>query len=79
MRDEAHRFANTYHRRLRARARLRSALDAIDGVGPARRRALLRELGSVRRVREASEEELMRVPGVSRALASRIREALGKS
>jgi excinuclease ABC subunit C len=79
VRDEAHRFANTYHRRLRARARLRSALDAIDGVGPARRRALLRELGSVRRVREASEEELMRVPGVSRALASRIREALGKS
>jgi excinuclease ABC subunit C len=79
VRDEAHRFANTYHRKLRARARLRSALDAIDGVGPTRRRALLRELGSVRRVREASEDELMRVPGVSRALAARIKEALGRS
>jgi len=79
VRDEAHRFANTYHRKLRARARLRSALDTIDGVGPTRRRALLRELGSVRKVREASEEELMRVPGVSRALAARIKEALGKS
>jgi len=76
VRDEAHRFANTYHRTLRGRARLRSLLDAIDGVGPGRRRALLRRFGSVRRVREATREQLMEVPGVSAQLADRIKQQL---
>jgi excinuclease ABC subunit C len=76
VRDEAHRFANTYHRTLRSRARLRSLLEAIEGVGPGRRRALLRHFGSLRRVQAATREELVRVPGISGALADRIREQL---
>jgi excinuclease ABC subunit C len=76
VRDEAHRFANTYHRTLRSRARLRSLLDTVDGVGPRRRRALLRHFGSVKRVQAASREELMAVPGVSAQLADRIKQRL---
>jgi excinuclease ABC subunit C len=76
VRDEAHRFANTYHRALRARARVASALDAVPGVGPRRRRALLRHFGSVRRLREASVAELTRVSGITAALAARIQEHL---
>ena len=76
VRDEAHRFANTYHRTLRGRARLRSMLDAVEGVGPGRRRALLRHFGSLRRVQAATVEELTHVPGISTALAERIVERL---
>jgi excinuclease ABC subunit C len=76
VRDEAHRFANTYHRALRKRARLTSMLDAVDGVGPGRRKALLRHFGSMRRVREASIDQLTQVPGISAALAGRIKEQL---
>ena len=76
IRDEAHRFANTYHRTLRSRARLRSELDAVEGVGPGRRRALLRHFGSLRRVQAATVEELTHVPGISTALAERIVERL---
>jgi excinuclease ABC subunit C len=76
VRDEAHRFANTYHRKLRKKARLVSRLDAVPGVGPQRRRALLREFGSLRRVLEATPAELTRVPGVTAAIAVRIKEQL---
>jgi excinuclease ABC subunit C len=76
VRDEAHRFANTYHRTLRKRARLTSMLDAVEGVGPGRRKALLRHFGSMRRVREASIDQLTQVPGISAALAGRIKEQL---
>ena len=72
IRDEAHRFAITYHRKLRDRRTLRSALDAVPGVGAGRRRALLRHFGSLKGVREAGLEELTEVPGVSRELAERI-------
>jgi excinuclease ABC subunit C len=75
-RDEAHRFANAYHRRLRDGARLRSPLDAVPGVGPRRRRLLLRHFGSVGRLRAATVSELTAVPGISDALAARILEAL---
>jgi excinuclease ABC subunit C len=78
VRDEAHRFANAYHQRLRERARFVSTLDAIPGVGPRRRRALLRRFGSVRRVREASTEALAAVPGITVTLAARIKEQLGQ-
>ncbi|HXJ33560.1 MAG TPA: excinuclease ABC subunit UvrC [Candidatus Eisenbacteria bacterium] len=77
-RDEAHRFANTYHRRLRDRARLRSPLDAVPGVGPSRRRALLRHFGSVRRIREATLEELTAFTGITAEIAGRIKEALAE-
>ncbi len=76
VRDEAHRFANTYHRAVRGRVRLRSLLDSVEGVGPERRRALLRRFGSVRRVRAATREELMEIPGISAQLAARIIEQL---
>jgi excinuclease ABC subunit C len=76
LRDEAHRFAITYHRTLRGRERLRSVLDSIPGVGAERRRRLLRAFGSVKRMRAATIEELGRVPGISPALATSIRAAL---
>jgi excinuclease ABC subunit C len=76
VRDEAHRFAITYHRALRRKERLRSLLDEIPGVGAARRRRLLRHFGSVRRMREASVEDLMQVSGISAPLAETIRQHL---
>ncbi len=77
IRDEAHRFAITFHRELRSRRRLRSALDDVAGVGPAKRKLLLRRFGSVTGVRRASVDELADVPGISRSLAQRILRDLG--
>lgn len=65
IRDEAHRFGITYHRKLRASASLKSGLEEIPGVGPKRRQALLSTLGSLARVRNATEEELAAVPGIN--------------
>jgi excinuclease ABC subunit C len=69
IRDEAHRFAVTYHRSLRGKRMTESAFDAVPGVGPSRRKALLAHFGSLKRVREASVEDLVAVPGVSDKLA----------
>jgi excinuclease ABC subunit C len=76
IRDEAHRFAITYNRELRRRARLRSVLDDIEGIGPVRRRELLRHFGSLRRIREASLPQLASVKGVNAELAAEIRKHL---
>jgi excinuclease ABC subunit C len=76
LRDEAHRFAVTYHRQLRARAQVHSVFDDMPGVGPARKRALLRVFGSARQMREATIEQIASVPGISRTLAERIKVAL---
>jgi excinuclease ABC subunit C len=76
VRDEAHRFAITYHRQLRAKERLGSPLDAVPGVGPARRKALLRHFGSLKRMRTATVEELTQVPGVTIAMAEAIQQAV---
>ena len=76
LRDEAHRFAITYHRTLRGRRQTRSAFDDLPGLGPKRRRALLRAFGSIRKVREASVEEIAAVPGIGQGLAERVHEAL---
>ena len=76
LRDEAHRFAVTYHRDLRAKRAMKSGFDALPGVGPRRRQALLRVFGSVKRVREASVEQIAAVPGIGRALAEKIKLAL---
>jgi excinuclease ABC subunit C len=76
VRDEAHRFAITYHRGLRTRRLVRSALDEIPGVGPARRRALLAAFGSVEAVRMAPVEELVRQAALPRALAERVHQLL---
>lgn len=72
IRDEAHRFAVSYHKKLRQRRTLTSVLDQIPGVGPTLRTSLLRHLGSARRVREASVAELAAVPKVTPKLAQRI-------
>jgi excinuclease ABC subunit C len=65
VRDEAHRFAITYHRQVRSRTGLRSALDEVQGIGPKRKRELLRRFGSVKGIRAATLEELAAVPGMS--------------
>jgi len=76
IRDEAHRFAVTYHQKIRERRAVRSVLDEVPGVGPARKRALLRRFGSVKGMLGATADELAAVPGVSVALAARIREVI---
>jgi excinuclease ABC subunit C len=76
LRDEAHRFAITRHRAKRAKAGVRSRLDEIGGLGPKRKRALLRRFGSVEGIRSASWEELTSVPGVTRGVAAAIKEIL---
>ena len=72
IRDEAHRFAVTYNRKLRRRRTIRSDLGDVPGIGPRRQQALLTRFGSVRGVTSASEEEIARVPGFSRVLAARV-------
>jgi len=76
IRDEAHRFAITAHRKRRTRLGLASRLDSIPGIGPARRKALLQHFGSVDKIREATLEELMAIPGISAALAETIKANL---
>ncbi len=76
IRDEAHRFAITYNRELRRRARLRSVIDDVEGIGPKRRRALLSHFGSLKRIREASVDEIAEVKGFNRELAAEIRRHL---
>ncbi len=76
IRDEAHRFAITYHRSLRSRAQTRSLLDSIPGVGPKRKRALLQRFGSVRGVREASVEEVAATIGFTSRLAEIVKRSL---
>jgi excinuclease ABC subunit C len=72
VRDESHRFAITYHRKLRGRRALRSALEEIPGVGPKRRRELLRHFGSVRALRAATLDEVAAAPGMSRPAAAAV-------
>jgi len=71
-RDEAHRFAVTYHRKLRAKRTLNSALQAIEGLGPARRDTLLRHFGSMKKIQTATLEELRAVKGIPENLAIKI-------
>jgi excinuclease ABC subunit C len=76
IRDEAHRFAITRHRARRGKEALRSRLDVVSGLGPARRRALLRHFGSIDGIREATAEEIAAVPGIPRSVALRVKELL---
>jgi len=79
VRDEAHRFAITYHRGSRDKAMTGSVLDGVRGVGPARKRALLRHFGSPERLVSASREELEAVPGVPGKLAREIHRQLNRA
>jgi excinuclease ABC subunit C len=76
VRDEAHRFAITYHKSLRDQRTVASSLDLVTGIGPKKKQALLKHFGSVKRIREASLEELMRVEGINAKLAESIKEQL---
>ncbi|HEY0492531.1 MAG TPA: helix-hairpin-helix domain-containing protein, partial [Candidatus Dormibacteraeota bacterium] len=76
VRDEAHRFAITFHRVVRRKDAFASALDGISGLGPARRRALLRQFGSVENIRSATLEALTQVKGITRPVAAAIKEML---
>jgi len=73
-RDEAHRFAISYHKKLRHKEAIISILDSIPGVGPKRKKALLKKSGSVEAIRKASLEELSQTEGMTLALAKRVRE-----
>ncbi|HEC62996.1 MAG TPA: excinuclease ABC subunit C, partial [Candidatus Acetothermia bacterium] len=79
IRDEAHRFAVDYHRRLRGRKALQSLLDSVPGIGPRRREILLSRFGSLEGLRRASLEELLSVPGLPREVAHRLYKALHPS
>jgi len=72
VRDEAHRFAITGHRKERAKKRGQSDLESLPGVGPKRRRELLLHFGSLRNMRGAPKEEFEKVPGISKSLAAKI-------
>jgi excinuclease ABC subunit C len=76
VRDEAHRFAITYHKKVRAKQALYSALDKIPGIGGARKRALLRAFGSVKRIEEASMDELLKVPLINQKIAEEVLQSL---
>ncbi|MDE6214544.1 MAG: excinuclease ABC subunit UvrC [Lachnospiraceae bacterium] len=72
--DEAHRFAIEYHRSLRSKAQVKSVLDEIPGVGPARRKALMRHFGSIQEIREASVEKLCEVPEIPEHIGKQIHD-----
>jgi excinuclease ABC, C subunit len=74
LRDEAHRFAVTFHRSQRKKRTLHSVLSLVPGIGPTRQRDLLRHFGSLKKIREASLEDLLAVPGLTRKAASAVRD-----
>lgn len=76
IRDETHRFAITFHRQVRGKKSLVSSLDAVQGIGPARRKALIRTFGSVHGIKQATEEDLCKVQGITPQLAQRIKQEL---
>jgi excinuclease ABC subunit C len=76
IRDEAHRFAITYHRQVRSKSGMESALDSVPGIGPKRKRALLRKFGSLKNIREAPVEEIATTLGFTMSLAGKVKEYL---
>ncbi len=79
IRDEAHRFAITYHRRLRGHRSLSSTLDDVPGIGPKRKSALIKRYGSIQRMRQASAEEIAEQIGIPVTLAVRVLETVGRA
>jgi excinuclease ABC subunit C len=76
LRDEAHRFANAYHQKLRLRRVRESVLDELPGLGEKRKQALLRRFGSVQRLRLAGADEIAAVPGIGSKMAGQISDFL---
>jgi len=77
IRDEAHRFANVYHRKRRGRMQLRSALEDVPGVGSKRKKLLLRHFGSLKKIKLATVDELAAVPGMSKKAAESVKRFFG--
>ena len=78
IRDEAHRFGITYHRKLRSERTFKSVLDEIPGIGPKRKQALMKHFGSVRAISAASIDELASLQGMTRDAAEKVKEYIGK-
>ena len=76
IRDEAHRFAITYHRKLRNKTTLESPLESVPGIGKKRRLLLLKQFGSLENIQKASLEDLMAIPGVTKGLAEKIQKVI---
>jgi excinuclease ABC subunit C len=76
VRDEAHRFAITFHKKLRGKRAVSSALDDVPGIGAKRKKELIKRFGSVSKIREASVDEIAAVPGLSRRIAEELKEKL---
>jgi excinuclease ABC subunit C len=76
IRDEAHRFAITYHRNLRSKSSLSSPIELVTGIGPKRKKMLMRRFGSLKGIKEAAVEEIAAVPGMTRSLAIRLKQTL---
>ena len=76
VRDEAHRFAITYHRKLRSKSSVSSAIDTVTGIGPKRKRTLIRRFGSLKGIKQASVEDIAAVPGITRSLATRLKKTI---
>ena len=76
VRDESHRFAITHHRKRRGKAAIRSRLEEVPGIGPARRRALLAAFRTIKAIGEASVEELLQVKGMTRPAAEALYSAM---
>jgi len=76
IRDEAHRFAIGYHRKLRGKEGIASGVEQIPGIGPKRRTALLKHFGSLQRLKGATVEEILAVPGMKRTTAEAVRKGL---
>jgi excinuclease ABC subunit C len=79
LRDEAHRFAITYHRNLRAKAIRESALDSVPGIGPVKKTALLKTFHSIRGIARATEEEIATAAGIGPALAAAVKKAADRA
>jgi excinuclease ABC subunit C len=76
IRDEAHRFAITYHRKLRSKRQIKSILDNIDGIGKFKKELLLNNFGSLEKLKKASKEDLAKIDGISLSLASKIKQSI---
>jgi excinuclease ABC subunit C len=79
IRDEVHRRAVTYHRKLRKKETIKSALDLIPGIGPSKRKLLLKEFGSIEAIGQATEDEIAQVKGVTKSMAGEIKKILFNS
>ncbi|MBC8279481.1 MAG: excinuclease ABC subunit UvrC, partial [Chloroflexi bacterium] len=76
IRDEAHRFAITFHRNLRSKSSLKSPIDNVTGIGPKRKRMLMRKFGTLKGIKEAAVDDLASVPGMTRSLAIRLKQTI---